>query len=111
MNEAKQDKATGWWGRLSAGLRRTSSAIGGAISHLVSSRSLHAPTIENVKEILLPAELGVATAARIAAALREGRHDKAITPDEVKGILAAEVEKVLGPVAEPLAIAGAKPFV
>ena len=32
-------------------------------------------------------------------------------PAWVKGILAAEVEKVLAPVAQPLAIAGAKPFV
>ncbi|HKA74307.1 MAG TPA: signal recognition particle-docking protein FtsY [Xanthobacteraceae bacterium] len=111
MNEAKQDKATGWWGRLSAGLRRTSSAIGGAISDLVSKRRLDATTIEDLEEILIRADLGVATAARIAAALRESRHDKAITPEEVKGILAAEVEKVLAPVAEPLAIAGAKPFV
>src|SRR5215475_13004772 len=111
MNEAKQDRAPGWWGRLSAGLRRTSSAIGGAISDLVSRRRLDAVTIEELEEVLIRADLGVATAARIAAALREGRHDKAITPDEVKGILAAEVEKVLAPVAKPLAIAGAKPFV
>src|SRR5215204_6307431 len=39
------------------------------------------------------------------------RYDKTVTPDEVKGILAAEVEKVLAPVAAPLVIAGAKPFV
>src|SRR5215510_15912601 len=108
MNEAKQDKATGWWGRLSAGLRRTSSAIGGAISDLVSKRRLDAATIEDLEEVLIRADLGVATAGRIADALRQGRHDKAITPDEVKSVLAAEVEKVLAPVAQPLAITGAK---
>src|SRR5262249_32400988 len=84
---------------------------GGAISDLVSKRRLDAVTIEELEEVLIRADLGVATAARIATALREGRHDKAITPDEVKGILAAEVEKVLAPVAKPLTIAGAKPFV
>jgi fused signal recognition particle receptor len=45
----------------------------------------------------------------------EGRYDKAISPDEVKAVVAAEVEKVLAPVAQPLAIGGAtgqaKPFV
>jgi fused signal recognition particle receptor len=41
----------------------------------------------------------------------EGRYDKAITPDEVKAVLAAEVEKIMAPVARPLAIGGVKPFV
>src|SRR6202034_712719 len=52
------------------------------------------------------------TAARIAAALGEGRYDAAISPDEVKAVVAAEVEKVLAPVARALAIDPAKkPFV
>src|SRR5437667_32906 len=46
-----------------------------------------------------------------AAAVGEGRYDKAIAPDEVQTILAAEVEKVLAPVAKPLVPGGAKPFV
>jgi fused signal recognition particle receptor len=41
----------------------------------------------------------------------EGRYDKSITADEVKAVVAAEVEKVLAPVAKPLAIGEAKPFV
>src|SRR5262245_11298547 len=106
MNEATQNKPSGWWGRLSAGLRRTSSSIGGAISDLVSKRRLDAATIEELEEVLIRADLGPATAGRIAAVLREGRHDKAITPDEVKGVLATEVETVLAPVARPLTITG-----
>jgi fused signal recognition particle receptor len=50
-------------------------------------------------------------AARIAAAVGEGRYDKAITPDAVKAVVAAEVEKVLAPVAKPLATSDSKPFV
>ena len=111
MNEATQNKPSGWWSRLSAGLKRTSSSIGGAIADIVTKRRLDAATIEELEEVLIRADLGPATAGRIASTLRESRHDKAITADEVKGILAAEVEKVLAPVARPLAIAGAKPFV
>src|SRR5205814_6174512 len=48
---------------------------------------------------------------RIAAALGEGRYDKAISADEVKAVVAAEVEKILGPVAKPLVIGAVKPFV
>src|SRR5256885_13479231 len=101
-----------WWQRLSDGLKRTSVSIGTAISDLVSKRKLDAATIEELEELLIRADLGVDTAARIAAAIGEGRYDKQVSETEVKAILASEVEKVLSPVAKPLAIdAGAKPFV
>jgi len=100
-----------WWQRLSGGLKRTSSSIGGAISDLVSKRKLDGAMLEELEEMLIRADLGVDVAAKIAAAIGEGRYDKTVTPDEVKNILAAEVEKVLAPVAKPLDISGAKPFV
>jgi fused signal recognition particle receptor len=99
-----------WWRRLTGGLTRTSASLGGAINDLISKRKLDAEAIEELEELLIRADLGVDTAARIAAAVGEGRYDKAITSDEVKTILAAEVEKVLAPVAQPLALDG-KPCV
>ena len=51
-------------------------------------------------------------AVRIADAVGAGRYDKAISADEVKTVVATEVEKVLAPVAKPLEIdAAQKPFV
>jgi fused signal recognition particle receptor len=67
--------------------------------------------IEEIEDVLIRADLGVDVALRIAAAVGEGRYDAAITPEEVKGVVAAEVEKVLMPVAKPLVPAGEKPFV
>ena len=62
--------------------------------------------------MLIRADLGLDTADRIAAALGESRHDAEISPDEVKAVVAAEIEKALAPVAQPLAIdAAKKPFV
>jgi fused signal recognition particle receptor len=108
MNETKQS----WWQRLSSGLRRTSSSLGTAISDLVSKRKLDGAMIDEIEEALIRADLGIATAAKVAAAVGEGRYDKAISAEEVKAVLAAEVEKVLAPVAKPLAVeAAAKPFV
>jgi fused signal recognition particle receptor len=101
-----------WWQRLSGGLKRTSASIGAAISDLVSKRKLDAATVEELEELLIRADLGVDTAARVAAAIGQGRYDKQVSDAEVKAILSAEVEKVLAPVAKPLAVAaGAKPFV
>ncbi len=111
-NSNKDDARPGWWRRLSTGLARTSASIGDAIGDLVRKRKLDAATLGELEDALIRADLGVETAARIAAAVGEGRYDKTIAADEVKAILAAEVEKVLAPVARPLVVdAGAKPFV
>src|ERR1700741_2269234 len=101
-----------WFSRLTSGLKRTSASIGSAISDLVSKRRLDAATVEELEELLIRADLGVDVAARMAAAIAEGRYDKQVSDAEVKAILSTEVEKVLTPVAKPLAIdASAKPFV
>ncbi len=99
-----------WWKRLSGGLKRTSSSLGGAIVDLVTKRKLDAAALEELEHELIRADLGPEFAARIAAALGEGRFDKEIAPDEVKALLAAEIEKVLIPVAKPLDVT-AKPFI
>ncbi len=101
-----------WWQRLKGGLTRTSSQIGTAITDLVTKRKLDAATIEDLEDLLIRADLGVTVAGRIAEAVAKGRYEKAIEPDEVKAILAREVEAVLGPVAKPLVVDdAAKPFV
>jgi fused signal recognition particle receptor len=99
-----------WWERLNRGLRRTSADIGEAISGLVSKRKLDAAMIEEIEEVLIRADLGVDLAATIAAAIGEGRYDKMISTEEVKAVLAAEVERVMRPVAKPLAIGTERPF-
>lgn len=101
-----------WWRRLTEGLSRTSSALTTGISDLFTKRKLDAGTLEELEDILIQADLGLATAARIARAVGDGRYDKQIDPAEVKAILAREVEAILTPVALPLAIdATKKPFV
>ena len=106
------NKKVSWWQRLSGGLRRTSSSLGEALSDLVTKRKLDAAMIEELEETLIRADLGVAVASRIAQAVAEGRYDKEVSPDDVKAIFAAEIEKVLTPVAQPLTIDTAKkPFI
>ena len=101
-----------WWRRLTEGLSRTSSALTTGITDLFTKRKLDAGTLEDLEDILIQADLGLATSARIAKAVGEGRYDKQIEPSEVKAILAREVEAILMPVARPLAIdATKKPFV
>ncbi len=101
-----------WWQRLTGGLKRTSSSLGSAVADLVTKRKLDRAMLEDIEDVLLRADLGTEVASRIAAAVGVGRYDKAITADEVKMVVATEVEKVLVPVAKPLEIDRAKkPFV
>jgi fused signal recognition particle receptor len=101
-----------WWRRLSGGLKRTSSSLGAAVADLVTKRKLDRAMLEDIEDVLLRADLGTDVAARIAEAVGAGRYDKAISADEVKSVVATEVEKVLSPVAKPLVIDTAHaPFV
>jgi fused signal recognition particle receptor len=101
-----------WWRRLSSGLKRTSNSIGTAVADLVTKRKLDPAMLEDIEDVLLRADLGTEVSARIADAVGVGRYDKAISADEVKAVVASEVEKVLSPVARPLVIDETKkPFV
>jgi fused signal recognition particle receptor len=112
MNDSgDQPRAKTWWQRLAGGLKRTSSSIGTAITDLVAKRKLDVAMIEEIEDVLIRADLGVDVSLRIAAAIGEGRYDAAITADEVKGVVAAEVEKALMPVAKSLVPGAEKPFV
>ena len=112
MSDTQEQPKQSWWRRLSSGLKRTSSSIGTAVADLVTKRKLDRAMLEDIEDVLLRADLGTEVAARVAAAVGEGRYDKTISADEVKTVVATEVEKVLIKVAQPLAIdAAVKPFV
>jgi fused signal recognition particle receptor len=111
MNDSTQEPASGWWRRLTGGLKRTSSALGTAITDLVTKGPLDPAMIEEIEDALVRADLGLEAAARVADVISQGWYNQAITPDELKGVVAAEVEKILQPVAKPLAIGNQKPFV
>ena len=100
-----------WFTRLREGLARSSSSIGTGIADIFTKRKLDDEALEELEDVLIRADLGVATATRISEAVGKGRYDKDVSPDEVKAILAAEVERVLAPYATPIAIGAKKPFV
>jgi fused signal recognition particle receptor len=112
MNDTPEKTKLSWWRRLSSGLKRTSSSLGTAVADLVTKRKLDRAMLEDIEDVLLRADLGTEVAARISAAVGHGRYDKTISADDVKSVVATEVEKVLSPVAKPLVIdATQKPFV
>jgi len=94
----------GWLARLKAGLARSSGKLGDGISGIFTKRRLDDAALEELEELLISADLGVATAAKLAANLARERFDKDVSPEEVRGALAADVAGILEPVAQPLMV-------
>jgi fused signal recognition particle receptor len=112
MTDTPEKSKLSWWRRLSSGLKRTSISLSSAVTDLVTKRKLDSAMLEDIEDVLLRADLGTEVAARIAKAVGVGRYDKAISAEDVKAVVASEVEKVLADVAKPLVIDDAqKPFV
>jgi len=109
---AAETPARSWKERLFGGLFRSSQSITEGIASVFTKRKLDALTLEELEDVLLRADLGVGAATRITRAVGAARYEKGIEPDEVRAILAAEVEKSLIPVAVPLDIDETKkPFI
>ena len=105
-------EGTGWLARLRAGLSRTSSRLSEGISNIVGGRRLDDQAIEEIEEVLIMADLGVATAAKLGANLAKERFGREVTSEEVRGALADDIAGILEPVARPLEIdAGHRPHV
>jgi fused signal recognition particle receptor len=100
-----------WFQRLRDGLTKSSNALTDGIAGVFTKRRLDDAMLQDLEDLLIQADLGVATATRITDRLASERYDNAIEEREVRAILAAEVEKALAPVARPLTVNGAhKPF-
>ncbi len=107
-----QKSQFGWFKRLREGLTKTSSKLTEGITGVFTKRKLDDDTLEELEDLLIQADLGLDVASRVTAALKKSRYNSDITPEEVREILAQEVERVLAPVAEPLVIdASKKPHV
>ena len=94
----------GWLARMRSGLTRSSSKIGGGITGIFTRRKLDDETLEELEELLISADLGPATAARLTAEFARSRFGKEVSPDEVRLALADQVARILEPVAKPISV-------
>ena len=109
MNDAAQQS---WYARLRAGLSRSSERLTEGINRIFVQRRLDDAALEELEEVLIAADLGPATAAKVAAELARSKFNQTVTAEEVKQALAAQITRTLEPVAQPLDIEqGHKPHV
>ncbi|MCF8468844.1 MAG: signal recognition particle receptor subunit alpha, partial [Sneathiella sp.] len=99
MSDVKEKK--GWFRRLSEGLKRSSSALSSGITDIFTKRKLDDDVLEELEDLLISADLGVSTAARITASIAKTRYNREIAPEEIRAALAEEVAAILHPVAKP----------
>ena len=101
-----------WLNRLGLGLKKSSSKLTDGISGIFTKKKLDASTLEELEELLISADMGVKTSAKIVAAFGANRQDKDISEEETKAKLAEEIEKILLPCQKSLEIdSNQKPFV
>jgi len=100
-----------WFQRLKQGLTKSSSRLTEGLAAILVKRRLDEATLEEIEELLIAADLGPATAARLTAELGKSRFGKEVTDPEVRAFLAERIAEMLMPVAAPLDTTAAKPFV
>ncbi len=101
-----EEKKKNWFQRLKSGLSKSSESLTSGITGIFTRRKLDDETLEELEDLLITTDLGVAAAARICLALAKDRYDKEISGEEVRRVLAGEIEAILTPVAKPLDISG-----
>jgi fused signal recognition particle receptor len=100
----REEKKNGWLSRLRDGLSKSSSKLSEGVSAIFTKRKLDDETLEELTDLLIAADLGVAASARITEALARDRFDKDVTGDEVRAALAQEVAAILKPHEKPFTI-------
>ena len=106
-----EQESGGWWARLRSGMRRSAASLGDNLNAVLTRRKLDAAAIEELEELLLAADLGVAAAGRIAGRIAETRFDPGAPPEQAREALADEIAGILAPVERPIDWDAAKPFV
>ena len=92
----------GWLSKLRAGLSRTSSHLSGEIGSIFTARKIDAETLSELEDALIMADLGVATAAKLAADIGDRKFPGDADEHDVREALAENIAELLEPVARPL---------
>lgn len=101
-----------FWEKLGLGLKKTSNTITSGISDIFTKKKLDSATLEELEELLISADFGVATASEIITQFASKKQDKEISDEEIRQLLANQIEQRLLPCEQPFTIDSAhRPYV
>ncbi len=98
MSEERQ----GWFSRLREGLSKSSTRLTDGINAIFTRRRLDDEALGELEELLIASDMGVGVAEEVVEALRRTRFGQDVSPEEIRTALAAEVARLVEPVAKPL---------
>jgi len=94
----------GWFSRLTKGLSKSSTKLTSGITDLLLKSKLDASSLDDLEEILIAADLGPKTAAKVVEEFSAKRFGDDATEYEVRAALSDTMADMLSPVARPLEI-------
>jgi len=97
-------KKPGFFARLKAGLTRSTQGISQGITRVFTRRKLDQAALDDLEELLIGADMGAKVAADVVAEIKRTRFDHDVAEDEIRGVLAEEISKILRRVSKPLVI-------
>jgi fused signal recognition particle receptor len=101
-----------FFSKLKTGLSKSAEKLGQNIAATFTKRKLDEAALQELEDMLIASDLGVAVAAQVIGNFRRTRFGKEVTDTEIKEALAMEIAAILQPVALPLQPEiGRKPFV
>ncbi len=93
-----------WSDRVFGGFRKTSERLTENLSGLVTKAKLDEAQLDALEDALIMSDLGPRAAARIREALAIERFERGLDDAAIREAVAAEIAKILRPVAKPLEI-------
>jgi fused signal recognition particle receptor len=92
----------GWLSRLSRGLSKSTHKITQGISDLLTKSKLDQEALDRLEEVLIEADLGPKTAAKVIEKFAQGRFGHDISEQEIREALAQTIADILNPVTKTL---------
>ncbi|MCB9991623.1 MAG: signal recognition particle-docking protein FtsY [Rhodospirillales bacterium] len=96
------ESKSGWLSRLTGGLSKSSAKFTQGITDLVTKKKLDQDMLDELEELLITADLGPKTAARLVEEFGQDRFGKDISEEEIREALAQQITAILEPVARPM---------
>lgn len=99
-----QEEKKGWFARLGAGLKKSTTRLTDGLTSIVTKRKLDDDMLQDIEDVLLTADVGYATSQKVVKALRKQRFGQEVTLEEVKLALVDNLLEILKPLEQTLTL-------
>ncbi len=93
-----------WSKRLKSGLSKSSNKIVSGISSLFTEKKLDDATLEELEDLLITSDLGVAAASEMTGNLAAKKFNHDISEEDIRVSFASDIANILKPFAKPIKI-------